>query len=154
MKLIFTIIVLVFGVIIYLFTLAYTSKAKSSPGLISNLLSKCPPTPNCVCSEFKSDNLHFVDPIHYTKDQSNIVSPKVKNALQAMGGKITSESDTYIAAIFTSKIFGFVDDFEIRIDKDQQTIHFRSASRVGRGDMDTNKKRTTEFKVILERTFR
>jgi len=152
MKIIFTIIILVFIVIIYLYTLAYNSKSKSAPGLILDLLSKCPPTPNCICSEFKSDNLHFIDPILYSKEQSDIVIQKIKTTLQALNGKIISENETYIAAIFTSDIFGFVDDFEIRIDEDQQKIHIRSASRVGRGDMDANKKRATEFKTKLEST--
>jgi len=154
MKLIFTIIILIFGITIYLFTLAYTSKAKSAPGLISDLLSKCPATPNCICSEFKSDESHFIDPIHYPINHGDTVIQKIKSTLHSMNGQITTESDTYIAAIFTSSIFGFVDDFEVRIDKNQQTIHIRSASRVGRGDMDANKKRATEFKTKLEIAFK
>jgi len=155
MKLIFGIIIfLVLGIMIYLFTLAYISKSKPAPGLISDLLSKCPPTPNCVCSEFKTDNLHYIDPTHYAENQSEVVFKKIKNTLQSMNGKIISANETYIAATFTSSIFGFVDDFEIRLDKERQIIHIRSASRVGRGDMNANNKRATEFKSKLERALK
>jgi len=54
---------------------------------------------------------------------------------------ITSAQTDYIAATFTSRLFGFVDDLEIRIDTDAGLIHFRSASRVGRGDFSANRKR-------------
>jgi len=65
-----------------------------------------------------------------------------------MQGSVRVESDTYIAAIFTSPLFGFVDDFEIRLDMAQKVIHIRSASRVGYSDGGANKKRTELFKRL------
>ena len=58
-----------------------------------------------------------------------------------MGGSIQAEKADYLAATFTSSIFRFVDDLEIRIDTGQKMIHVRSASRIGHGDGGVNRKR-------------
>lgn len=63
-----------------------------------------------------------------------------------MSGNIQIEKENYITATFTSSIFRFVDDFEIRLDKKNNVIHLRSASRVGRSDFGINKKRIELFK--------
>jgi uncharacterized protein (DUF1499 family) len=63
-----------------------------------------------------------------------------------MGGSVQVEHDSYLAATFTSSIFGFVDDLEIRVDSERKTIHLRSASRVGHGDGGVNRKRTERLK--------
>ena len=65
----------------------------------------------------------------------------LKIVILKMGGNVQVESGNYLAAIFTSVIFKFVDDLEIRIDSTPEVIHIRSASRVGYSDMDVNKKR-------------
>jgi len=72
--------------------------------------------------------------------------PILKNIITNMGGTIQQESDNYLAATFTSSIFGFVDDVEIRIDRAKNAIHIRSGSRVGYGDAGVNKKRTELLK--------
>ena len=69
-----------------------------------------------------------------------------------MGGRIEAESDHYLAATFSSAIFGFVDDLEIRVDSSERVIHIRSASRVGHSDMGVNRKRTELLrKLYLEK---
>ncbi|WP_413692547.1 DUF1499 domain-containing protein [Psychromonas sp. KJ10-2] len=45
-------------------------------------------------------------------------------------------------------MFGFVDDVEFRVTDDQQ-LHFRSSSRVGRKDFGANKKRIEQLKALL-----
>ena len=68
-----------------------------------------------------------------------------------MGGSIEDESKDYFASTFSSGIFGFVDDFEIRIDPVKKIIHIRSASRVGHGDMGVNKKRIELLKQLYKK---
>ena len=67
-----------------------------------------------------------------------------------MGGNIQVENDNYLAATFTSSIFRFVDDLEIRIDLDQKIIHLRSASRVGRSDGGVNRERIKRLKSLYQ----
>ena len=70
-----------------------------------------------------------------------------------MGGSIKSESSNYLAATFTSRLFRFIDDVEIRIDPDLGQIHIRSASRTGHGDWGVNAKRVDLIKTLyLEKT--
>jgi len=53
-----------------------------------------------------------------------------------------------IAVTFTSALFGFVDDLEIRIDTRAGAIHLRSASRVGTSDLGTNSGRVDMIKKL------
>jgi len=63
-----------------------------------------------------------------------------------MGGSVQLEKADYLAATFTSSLFRFVDDLELRIDTVQKTIHLRSASRVGHSDLGVNRKRVERLK--------
>ena len=65
-----------------------------------------------------------------------------------MDGIIVAESAHYCAATFSSAIFAFKDDLEVRFDPTQKVIHIRSSSRVGYGDAGVNKKRTDLLKKL------
>jgi uncharacterized protein (DUF1499 family) len=69
------------------------------------------------------------------------------------GGVIATEQADYIAATFTSPLFGFVDDLEIRFDFDARLIHFRSASRVGYGDLGANRKRVELVQLRFKQSY-
>ena len=139
--LILTILFLLF--IIYFFILGINSKSKTIPGLIDGRLSNCPDSPNCICTENKDHTDHYMSPINITEHSDLDFNPflTLKRIVIDIGGTIKIENENYIAAMFSSSIFGFVDDFEIRIDKKNNMIHLRSASRVGRSDFGVNKKR-------------
>lgn len=137
-----------------LFILAKYSEKGQAPGLVNDSLSRCAEKPNCVCSEYKEDVDHYIEAIYiessYTEltdiqNSESLDMVKVVSIIQEMNGVVQIEKDNYVAAIFTSSVFGFVDDFEIGIDSGQGAesgaIHFRSASRVGYSDAGVNKKR-------------
>jgi uncharacterized protein (DUF1499 family) len=140
---------LVAAFIIWFFILGVMSKSEKTPGLVNGILSRCPNTPNCVCSEYKDDGSHYIEPIMIPQNITFDALPVLEGIIQGMGGAILAENNNYIAATFTSRIFRFTDDFEIRIDPIQKVIHIRSASRVGRGDMGVNKKRVELFKKLF-----
>ena len=56
---------------------------------------------------------------------------------------IVMEDKDYLHAEFRSALIGFVDDVEFLVD--DKVIHVRSASRVGYGDHDVNRKRVEEI---------
>ncbi len=60
--------------------------------------------------------------------------------------RIIEEEDGYMHADAKSLIFRFVDDVEFFVDRDAKVIHFRSASRVGRGDLGVNRKRMEQIR--------
>ena len=150
MKTVFIIIsILIVAIIVLLLNFKSISKAGEASGLIEKMLSKCPNKPNCVCSEYKDDANHYIDPISIPQNITFDTFSLLKNVIQDMGGNIQVESDNYLAATFTSAIFKFVDDLEIRIDLTQNVIHLRSASRVGYSDMGVNKKRAKLLKKLF-----
>jgi len=139
---------LIVAFIIIFFILGFISKSGEPSGLIEGRLAKCPNKPNCVCSEYAEDANHYIEPIGIAQDITFDALPILKNVIQELGGDVQTETDHYLAVTFTSTIFGFVDDFEIRIDATQKLIHIRSGSRVGHGDRGVNKKRTELFKEL------
>jgi uncharacterized protein (DUF1499 family) len=74
---------------------------------------------------------------------------KVRQTLQAMDGVLVKQGSEYTHATFTSSLFRFVDDFEVRIDSTGQLLHLRSASRVGYSDLGVNLERAQEFQTIF-----
>ena len=133
-------------VIIALFILGLMSNSGQAHGLVEGRLQQCPDKPNCVSSELVSDAKHHIEPLVYSADDAERVMPRLKTIIYEMGGSIQSEEADYLAATFTSSVFRFVDDLELRIDADQKTIHLRSASRVGHGDGGANRKRVELLK--------
>jgi uncharacterized protein (DUF1499 family) len=133
-------------VIIALFILGLMSHSGEAHGLVEGRLKQCPDKPNCVSSEFESDAEHYIEPLVYSAGEAAQVLPKLKTIIREMGGSIQVEKTDYLAATFTSSVFRFVDDLELRIDTSQKTIHLRSASRVGRGDGGANRKRVELLK--------
>ena len=137
-------------VIIALFILGYRSHSGVAYGLVEGRLKQCPDKPNCVCSEFESDPVHYIEPLVIAAGGAAQVLPRLKTIIREMGGSIQVEKADYLAATFTSSVFRFVDDLEIRIDTDQELIQLRSASRVGRSDGGVNRKRLERLKMAFQ----
>ncbi|WP_428607438.1 DUF1499 domain-containing protein [Sedimenticola sp.] len=135
---------LVVAGIVFFFILGIISGSGTAAGLANGRLSRCPDKPNCVCSEYAADSKHYIEPISITSDVFDPL-PRLKNIISKMGGAIQTEQDSYLAVTFISAVFRFVDDLEIRVDRDQRQIHIRSASRVGYSDAGVNKQRVREL---------
>jgi uncharacterized protein (DUF1499 family) len=123
------------------FALGQASQKGSAPGLVGGTLAPCPSSPNCVSSEPGTPGEKRVAPL------GPEVWDKLPRAIEAMGGTITSQTQDYIAAEFTSQRFGFVDDLELR--KGEAQVHVRSASRVGYSDRGVNAERVAELRSKL-----
>ncbi len=106
-------------------------------------LAPCPSSPNCVCSEY-SDNAAFVSPL--AVDDPDTAWQAVARAVEAVGGVVVERRDTYLRAEFTSRLFRFVDDLELRLDAASRQIHVRSASRVGYYDFGVNRRRISALR--------
>ncbi len=150
MKIVIIIIVtLIVLAILALIVLGQMSQSGEANGLVEAKLTKCPDKPNCICTEFVADVSHYIEPIGFSQSNAAEVLSRLKNSVREMGGSIQAETDNYLAATFSSSIFRFVDDLEIRIDKDLKIIHMRSASRVGHSDRGVNKKRIEQLKKLI-----
>lgn len=152
MKITFIIVMILIALSVsFLFILGKYSQKGQATGLVKASLSRCSAKPNCVCSEYSDDADHYIEPVMNIQNMEMNMMPKLVSTIQDMNGVLQSTKDNYIAATFTSSIFGFVDDLEIRIDPAQGIMHFRSASRVGYGDGGVNRKRVELLKKLYEK---
>ena len=103
-------------------------------------LKPCPNSPNCeqTYSEKKRknmDTLPFSDDLVSSKE-------KLKNYLSSFERvKLIEETENYLHYEFVTKRGNYTDDVEFYFDSSCNCIHFRSASRIGYGDLGANKRR-------------
>jgi uncharacterized protein (DUF1499 family) len=125
--------------------LSLTGRRPTNLGVHEGQLAPCPTSPNCVSTQVE-DDLHRIEPI--STSRSAEVSQRCLKQVLAELPRVTliTERPGYLHAEFRSALFRFVDDVEFlivpdEVIPDQQTIHFRSASRVGHGDLGVNRNR-------------
>jgi uncharacterized protein (DUF1499 family) len=118
--------------------LGRVSKSGQAPGLITGKLSPCPDNPNSVNSELQGDAKHHIKPLPVMLEDVALAWDLLRQAVQESGGAIIADSGDYLAAEYTSTVFGFVDDLEARLDSEAGVINVRSASRVGKSDFGVN----------------
>jgi len=119
------------------------------PENMSNDLSPCPATPNCVCSD--DDGLvHGIAPLQLKVDLSDAWSALVTLLEQDQSiTVITNETENYLYAEARTAFFGFVDDVEFKARPDDNEIAMRSASRVGLSDLGKNRRRLENLRSEL-----
>ena len=111
-------------------------------------LEPCPDSPNCVCSEDARES-HTIDPLSYEGDDAAAWS-KLQSVLKNLGGKEVRAGDEYLWFEFRTKLVGFVDDVECRLNPDKKQIEIRSASRVGYSDLGANRKRVNAIRKAFQ----
>lgn len=113
-------------------------------------LRPCPDRPNCVSSEDEG-RASTVQPLTF-QGAPAAAWQRLKDAVRDMGGEIREEQEElYLRATFTSRVFRFVDDVEIRMVPAKNVIHVRSASRLGYSDLGVNRKRVEKLRVLFNR---
>ena len=113
------------------------------------MLAPCPSSPNCVSTQAQDEG-HAIVPFRYRKSRAE-AKEGLKEALRALPRtKLVEEDESYLHYEFTSLLLRFVDDVEFLFDDDAKTIHFRSASRTGYGDLGVNRKRMEEIRSLVE----
>jgi uncharacterized protein (DUF1499 family) len=115
--------------------------------LVDGRLRACPNSPNCVSSESDSTSSR-IEPLTF-KGPAEKAWGDLKETIRDMGGKIQEEHDGYLWAIFTTRLFRFVDDVEFRMVSRDGIIHVRSASRVGYSDLGVNRRRVEKLRTLF-----
>jgi len=133
---------LVVFVMIAFFLLGKKSQKGTAIGLVDGKLAPCSGKPNCVNSEDEVPAKFKIDPLNTNSLDA------VTTAIESLGGKITGTQDGYVSAEFTSGIYKFVDDVELRLDGNN--VQIRSASRVGYSDRGVNRVRTEAIRSALQ----
>ncbi|MEO6307886.1 MAG: DUF1499 domain-containing protein [Nitrospiraceae bacterium] len=114
----------------------------------SRTLGSCPTSPNCVSTRAQDEG-HAIAPIFYRKSRAE-AKEALKEVIRSIPRmKLVEEDETYLHYEATSLLFRFVDDVEFLFDDDSKTIHFRSASRTGYGDLGVNRKRMEQVRALV-----
>lgn len=120
--------------------------AAEPPPYVSGPLAECPPSPNCVRSEPGTDAEHAIEPLPLG-DPATVRERLVALVEGFPRTELRVVRDDYLHATFTSRIWRFVDDVELRVDREAGVVHVRSASRVGRGDLGANRARVEAMRA-------
>lgn len=112
-------------------------------------LNWCPPLPNCVSTE-ASTFVHRINKFQL-KAEPDEAWPVVRQAVSELPRvTIQHEYPGYIYAKSHSKLFKFVDYFEVLAAPGQQHLMVRSSAMLGISDLGVNKKRTEELRARLQ----
>ena len=110
-------------------------------------LAPCPSSPNCVSTQAQDEG-HAIVPFRYRKSRAE-AKEALKEVIRSLPRtKLVEEDESYLHYEFTSLLLRFVDDVEFLFDDDTKTIHFRSASRIGYGDLGVNRKRMEQVRAL------
>ncbi len=111
-------------------------------------LPPCPDTPNCVHTGLRHPE--GTEPIHLSPDiERSELMPALRRVVEAMPrAVVVRETDDYLHAEVTSRLFRFVDDLELLVTADRELV-VRSASRVGRSDLGVNARRVAALRASL-----
>ncbi len=111
-------------------------------------LGLCPSSPNCVSTQAQDEG-HTSAPFRYRKSRAE-AKEALKDVIRSLPRtKLVEEDETYLHYEVTSLLFRFVDDVEFLFDDDTKTIHFRSASRTGYGDLGVSRTRMEQVRAFL-----
>jgi uncharacterized protein (DUF1499 family) len=121
----------------------------SNLGVHDGKLAPCPESPNCV-STFASDKTHAIKPLSYTGTAGEAKQKLIRVIDSLPRTRIISDKTDYLNVEFTSFLWRFVDDVEFVFDDSAKAIQFRSASRLGKGDMGVNRKRMETIRAKFD----
>jgi len=143
-KMIFYLIgILVLIIVVQMFV--KNSIVPSNIGVIKGELAPLPKTPNCV-SSFAIDMDKYVEPLPFVGDFEES-KEKLLRVMKEYGTmSVVTEEGNYMHIVFTTGKMKFNDDVELLFDLTLNKIYYRSASRVGYGDMGLNKERYASIK--------
>ncbi len=102
------------------------------------------------------DKKHHVEPLSFGAEPARAWQALVLSIKSLPRSKIIEQSQDYLHAEFTSRVFRFVDDVEFVLDPGKNVIQVRSASRIGYGDFGVNRRRVEsireQFQQQLQRS--
>jgi uncharacterized protein (DUF1499 family) len=120
-------------------------------GVKEGKLAECRSLRNCFSSNHSMlSNQQAAEPWTYRTTRAEALAKLAQIMKSTKGYKIIAQDDSYLYAEFTSNLFRFVDDVELYLSADSNVIQYRSASRVGGGDLWANRKRIEQLKRDFE----
>ncbi|MFN0051592.1 MAG: DUF1499 domain-containing protein [Planctomycetales bacterium] len=117
-------------------------------GVRDGRLTAPPATPNCVSTQ-ADDSAHAISPLQFD-DSPDRAFDRLRDVLAALPrARLITDEPQYLHYEFTTLVCGYIDDVEFLLDPEGRTIHFRSASRLGRSDLGLNRKRMETIRAAF-----
>jgi uncharacterized protein (DUF1499 family) len=112
-------------------------------GAREGILAPCPSSPNCVSSQTENER-HRIAPLAFSGDP-NAAFARLKRVLSGRSDTtIVDDLPDYLRVELRTMLF--VDDGEFLLDRTNEVIHVRSASRLGYFDLGKNRSRLEEIR--------
>jgi uncharacterized protein (DUF1499 family) len=118
----------------------------SNIGLKNGKLSPCPKSPNCVSTQ-SDDRQHGIEALSFRGPRAQTMAAILAVVVKMQRTTIVTQREDYLHVEYRTRM-GFVDDVEFYLNESTQTVHFRSASRIGYSDLGVNRKRMEEFTTL------
>ncbi|MFT5223122.1 MAG: hypothetical protein ACI867_001432 [Glaciecola sp.] len=131
---------------------ARTAREPDDIGLLDERLRPCVSFENCVTSDGAAGEGN-IDPLKCGILLGQPLFQAVRDALLTLPRTgVVTETDTYLHAVVRSAFFGFQDDVELRLAGNNESVHIRSESRLGQGDLGVNAARVEDLRATLTAT--
>lgn len=140
-------VILVLLVVVFFAYLSFSSRQIELKTGAEKDLPSCPGKPNCVNSN-ASNPKHKINSFPLLQNNPEKSWQKLIQKIQQAGGEIQVNNGHYCHAVFTSFLFRFKDDLEIKLKESE--IAVRSASRVGTSDLGQNRKRVEKIRMMYQ----
>jgi uncharacterized protein (DUF1499 family) len=88
-------------------------------------------------------------PFHFTGPVKAAQGRLIRIIRQIPRSEIVKDEPGYLAVIFSSKVFGFVDEAEFAFDEKGGEINFHSGARCGYYDFGVNRSRLEKIRKSL-----
>ena len=107
-----------------------------------------PQAPNCVTSYVDPvrDSVHGAAPLRRVGETA-AAQDRIRRIVEGEPRtEILTDIPGYLHAVQYSRLWKFPDDVEFWFPDDEPVVHFRSASRLGYGDLGVNRKRMNRIR--------
>jgi len=152
-KILISIIVLVVLCVLIRVAIHFYSENRTATGLIQNAngqpgLSGCEDLLNCTAST-ATNARNRTEPFAYS-GPANELMEKLSTLINTLpGASVLTSEPRYLHATFKTRLLGYTDDLEMVLDENDQ-LHIRSASRIGKSDLGANRKRIEALRTLVD----
>jgi uncharacterized protein (DUF1499 family) len=118
-------------------------------------LDPCPALPNCVSSQAPvHDLLHHIPPLAFAADRLTVMTAVLRAVERTPGLRVLERDDHYLHAVARGRMLPLPSDVELVADVAAGLLQIRAASRFGRSDLGSNRRRAQALLDDIERLLR
>lgn len=129
-----------------------SGKRPDNLGVTNGQLSSVADKPQNSVSSMTDQSANRIEPLAAGGQPERSFDALASLVADTAGATIITREPAYLYAEFKTPLLGFVDDVEFLLDPAVSVIHVRSASRLGRRDLNANRQRVEALRTQLAQT--